>query len=83
MRVKRAIDQTGRSRRFVAEQVGIPYSTITRKLAFGAHFSLRELLLLAEALGVSPSQFMTDDDQANPIPTPHHSDVGNDLTTTG
>ncbi|PPF78369.1 hypothetical protein C5B99_00245 [Pseudoclavibacter sp. Z016] len=80
MRVKKAIDQTGRSRRFVAEQVGIPYSTINRKLAFGAHFGLRELLLLAEALGISPSQFMTDDDPVSPMLTPHHSGAGRSPT---
>lgn len=55
--VDAAVKQTGRTKTWLSEQTGIPYSTLNRKLAAKADFSFSELLLIAEALGVSPAAF--------------------------
>ena len=55
--VDAAIDASGRTKLSIAEETGIPYSTLNRKLAAKADFMFRELLAIADALGVKPSQF--------------------------
>ncbi|QIK82436.1 helix-turn-helix transcriptional regulator [Sanguibacter sp. HDW7] len=55
--VREAIADTGRSKVSISDETGIPYATLNRKLAAKGEFSFRELLLIAEALGVSPSTF--------------------------
>jgi lambda repressor-like predicted transcriptional regulator len=55
--VSKAITGTGRTKTWVSDQTGIPYSTLNRKLAGKADFTFSELLLIAETLGVSPAAF--------------------------
>lgn len=55
--ITRAIDETGRTKVWVSDRTGIPYSTLNRKLAGKGDFTFSELLLIAEVLGVEPSAF--------------------------
>lgn len=55
--VQDAILSSGRTKRSLSDETGIPYPTLNRKLAAKTEFSFRELLLIAEALGVSPATF--------------------------
>jgi len=55
--VQRAIADSGRSKRSVSDETGIPYPTLNRKVAGKGEFTFRELLALAEGLGVAPSAF--------------------------
>lgn len=52
--VREAIGDSGRSKRSISDETGIPYPTLNRKLAGKTEFSFRELFLLADALGVKP-----------------------------
>lgn len=52
--VKEAIGDSGRSKKSISDETGIPYPTLNRKLAGKSEFSFRELFLLSEALGVAP-----------------------------
>lgn len=47
------VTQSGKSKRSVAMQAGIPYTTFTRKLDGHGDFTIRELASIAAALGVS------------------------------
>ena len=55
--VQEAIEDSSRSKMSLSDETGIPYSTLNRKLQANAEFTFSELLLIAEALGVRPSQF--------------------------
>lgn len=55
--VREAIADAGRSKTSLSDETGIPYPTLNRKVAGKSEFSFTELLLIAEALGVSPSAF--------------------------
>ncbi|WP_433674810.1 helix-turn-helix domain-containing protein [Microbacterium gorillae] len=55
--VRDAIAEVGRSKISLSQETGITYPTLNRKLSGKTEFSFSELLLLAEALGVCPSQF--------------------------
>lgn len=55
--VQEAIADSGRTKRSISDETGIPYPTLNRKLAGKAEFKFSELLVLAEALGVPPWQF--------------------------
>lgn len=55
--VREAIADAGRSKTSVCDETGIAYPTLNRKVAGKTEFSFSELLLIAEALGVSPSEF--------------------------
>ena len=55
--VREAIADAGRSKTSVSDETGIPYPTLNRKTAGKSEFSFSELLLIAEALGVSPTRF--------------------------
>lgn len=55
--VQKAIADSGRSKVSISEETGIPYPTLNRKLAVKSEFSFRELLALADALGVAPADF--------------------------
>lgn len=55
--VQVAIGDSGRSKRSVSDETGIPYPTLNRKLKAQTEFSFSELFLLAEALGVPPWTF--------------------------
>lgn len=52
--VQMAIGESGRSKRSISDETGIPYPTLNRKLAGKTDFTFRELFLLADALGVAP-----------------------------
>lgn len=52
--VRQAIGESGRSKRSISDETGIPYPTLNRKLAGKTEFSFRELFLLADALAVAP-----------------------------
>lgn len=55
--VSEAIAASGRTRRSLSDETGIPYTTLNRKLAGKTEFSFSELFLLAEAMGIRPSVF--------------------------
>lgn len=55
--VRAAIADAGRSKTSLSDETGIPYPTLNRKCAAKSDFSFADLLLIAEALGVSPSLF--------------------------
>lgn len=57
-RVRQAIRASGRTKRWVSEESGIPYATLNRKLAGKTDFTFRELFALADVLKVSPASFM-------------------------
>ncbi|WP_424937556.1 MULTISPECIES: helix-turn-helix domain-containing protein [Bacteria] len=65
--VRDAIVDAGRSKTSVSDETGIPYPTLNRKVAGKTEFSFTELLLIAEALGVSPSQFTPPPFQRNVV----------------
>lgn len=56
--VNDAITDSGRTKRSIAEETGIPYPTLNRKLSGKTDFTLSELFLLAEAMQVPPSRFV-------------------------
>ncbi len=55
-----------RTKRWLSDNTGIPYSTLQRKLGGFVDFTFSELLLIAKALGVKPSRFIPSEfvDQA-------------------
>lgn len=55
--VREAIADSGRTKRSISDETGIPYPTLNRKLAAKGEFTFSELLSLAEALAVSPTAF--------------------------
>lgn len=55
--VRDAISESGRTKLALSDDTGIPYATLNRKLAGKSDFTFRELLTLADALGVSPAAF--------------------------
>ncbi|MDR2257026.1 MAG: helix-turn-helix domain-containing protein [Arthrobacter sp.] len=69
--VQQAIEDSGMTKLAVSEASGIPYATLNRKLAAKADFGFRDLMTLAETLGVHPSAFIppmfaSPDPQSNP-----------------
>ncbi|WP_119698641.1 helix-turn-helix domain-containing protein [Microbacterium halotolerans] len=56
--VEAAIERSGRSRRAISNETGIPYATLNRKLAGRSEFTFSELFLISEVLGVRPSRFV-------------------------
>ncbi|MGG7507981.1 helix-turn-helix domain-containing protein [Plantibacter sp. YIM 135249] len=57
-KVAATITRSGKSKLSVAEQAGIPTTTFNRKINGHGDFSLRELDLVAKALGVDPATFL-------------------------
>lgn len=55
--VREAIVDSGRSKRSVSDESGIPYPTLNRKLKAQTEFTFVELYLLARTLGVPPWRF--------------------------
>lgn len=55
--VQQALADAGRSKRSLSDETGIPYPTLNRKMAAKTEFTFRELLLIADALGVTPAAF--------------------------
>lgn len=55
--VRDAVADAGRSKTSLSDETGIPYPTLNRKMAGKSEWSFSELLLVADALGVSPSAF--------------------------
>lgn len=60
-----ALLDAGRTKRSISDETGIPYSTLNRKVAGKAEFSLSELLLIAEAIGTTPSALLPSDFRAS------------------
>jgi len=56
--VSQAIVTAGKSKSWLAEATGIPYSTLGRKLLGKTEFNFSELLSIAEALEISPARFV-------------------------
>lgn len=55
------IEQQGKSLRSVAEAAGIPWSTFQRRVrSQSMSFTLGELTSVAEVLGITPSELITD-----------------------
>lgn len=52
-----AIDSSRLTKLSISEETGIPYSTLNRKLAGKSDFTFAELILIADAVGVSPADF--------------------------
>lgn len=55
--VAQAILNSGMSKHQVATETGIAYRTLDRKLHGGSDFNWRDLLAIAEVLGVNPARF--------------------------
>lgn len=62
--VAAALVTAGKSKSWVAERTGIPYSTLGRKIIGGTEFTISELLTIAEVLGVSPASLLPSDIRA-------------------
>lgn len=54
------LTRADRSKKWLAEHSGIPYSTLDRKLRAQVDFTFTDLLRVADALGVEPSAFTPD-----------------------
>lgn len=52
--VRQAVGESGRTKRSISDETGIPYPSLNRKLAGKTEFTFRELFLLADALAVAP-----------------------------
>lgn len=52
--VRECLADAARSQKSLADETGIPYTTLTRKLQGKSEFSFSELLVISEALGVAP-----------------------------
>lgn len=59
-RIAKAIATAKRTKVSVSEGTGIPYITINRKLKGRGEFSLSELVLIADELGVHPSELLPE-----------------------
>lgn len=68
--VNDAIGVSGQPRRAIAQETGIPYPTLTRKLAGKTAFSLSELFLIAAATGVTPSHLLPRHDAPRVLTPP-------------
>lgn len=60
-RVKQAIDDAGLSERDVAEQTGIPLTTLNRRLRGHAPFTATELRKIGQVLGVPASSLIVEE----------------------
>lgn len=56
--VQNALDNEQRSKRWLSDTTGIPYSTLNRKMSGHVEFRFSELLSIAEALRISPKKFL-------------------------
>ncbi|WP_333810751.1 helix-turn-helix domain-containing protein [Timonella senegalensis] len=56
--VQNALDNEQRSKRWLSDTTGIPYSTLNRKMSGHVEFRFSELLSIAEALHISPKKFL-------------------------
>ncbi|MDK8224190.1 MAG: helix-turn-helix transcriptional regulator [Winkia sp. UMB750A] len=56
--VREAIASSNRSRRSITDEIGIPYSTMNRKISGKAEFSLSELCAIAETTGSEPWELL-------------------------
>lgn len=56
--VRRMMGEQGASINGLAAATGIPFSTLRRKLAAPEQFTMADLLVIAEALGVAPSALL-------------------------
>lgn len=56
--VQAALVKEDRSKRWLSDKTGIPYSTLNRKMSGHVEFRFSELLYIAEALRVAPQMFL-------------------------
>lgn len=56
--VAQAMVTAGKSKTWLAEQTGIPYSTLGRKLRAVSEFNYSETFRIAEALGIHPADLV-------------------------
>lgn len=65
--VEAALVTAGQSINGLADATGIPFSTLRRKIKARADFTLGEVLLIAEALGVHPGALLPADFTAEQV----------------
>lgn len=53
-----AITRKDRSKKFTAELAGIPLTTFNRKINGGGDFTIKEICMVADALGVEPGELI-------------------------
>lgn len=60
-KIEKAIKASGLSRNAVSKQTGIPYQTLTRRIASrgGSPFSVREVKAIADTLGTTAAELTT------------------------
>ena len=56
--IRRALFDSSRTKKAIADETGIPYPTLNRKIAGKRDFTLSELLSIAEATGTHPAAFI-------------------------
>ena len=56
--IRHALLDAGRTKRAVADETGIPYPTLNRKISGKRDFTLSELLSIAEATNTHPAAFI-------------------------
>lgn len=61
--VQQAMDTARVSINSLADQTGIPYSTLRRKITGHSDLTLAEVLVIAEALGLHPADLIPADMQ--------------------
>lgn len=49
------LSRADRTKRWLSDRTGIPYSTLDRKIKGHVEFTFTELWMIAEALGVAPA----------------------------
>lgn len=57
-RITRQLDATGRSQRWLAEAASIPETTLRRRLGGGSDFFVAEVMAIAKALDLPPSDLL-------------------------
>lgn len=57
-RITHQLDATGRSQRWLAEAANIPETTLRRRLGGGSDFFVAEIVAIAKALGLPPSDLL-------------------------
>jgi len=58
--VAAAIVNSGHNKKSLSEKTGIPYATLNRRLLGRSEFTFSELLIIADATGTRPSQFVPE-----------------------
>jgi len=59
-RIAYAFTRSGLSKKKLAEMTGIPYATLDRRFRNGHGWTMREVIAVADALGMSAAEFLAD-----------------------